>query len=263
MAEPTAAAPPASENVYCRNGGEEQRLDLYLPASPGDRPGLVLCFHGGGYVEGDKRTGFELRRARLLTAFGFVVASVNYRLAPRHAFPAQLEDASCAVAFLRANATRLGIEAKWLGAMGDSAGGHLATMLALLSPSGEIGAVAAFCAPFDLENPEPGTLLAQALPPTFPTAASRRDWSPARHLTSAVPRFLLAHGKQDRFISIAQSVRFAVQLDSLVGEPMLVAVDHADHGLVPSGGAPSPVADTVDRLTIAFFLEESRRAIAD
>ncbi|MBK7665249.1 MAG: alpha/beta hydrolase [Sterolibacteriaceae bacterium] len=253
-----AEAAGAREVSYCTNGGQAQTLDLYAAEAAGPGRGTVIYIHGGGYTEGDKREGFELRRARILTKFGFAVASINYRLAPRRRFPAQLEDAKCAVAWVKANA-----DARWIGLMGDSAGGHLASLIGVLGDTGDVprvGAVAAFYAPLDLAAMEADSLLPQAIQPAMPTEAIRRKWSPLRYVSAGDPPFLLVHGRQDRFVSIAQSVRFAVALEQSGHDPLMAVVENADHGLFPVDGLPAPSPDpaAIDRLFVAFFVGHSK-----
>lgn len=92
-------------------------------------PTLVF-FHGGGWVVGDRDTHDVL--CRMLCAYaGCAVYSVDYRLAPEHRFPAAFDDACAAVRVLAARAVELCIDAKRLAVGGDSAGGGLATAVAL------------------------------------------------------------------------------------------------------------------------------------
>ncbi|MER2263708.1 alpha/beta hydrolase [Methylobacterium oxalidis] len=102
---------------------------LYGPPGAGSapRPGL-LFFHGGGFVAGDLDTHDGICRA-LAAASLCRIVSVAYRLAPEHPFPAAVEDARASLAWVAAQAPRLGIDAGRLAVGGDSAGAGLAAIL--------------------------------------------------------------------------------------------------------------------------------------
>ncbi|HXP73710.1 MAG TPA: alpha/beta hydrolase [Stellaceae bacterium] len=94
-------------------------------------PALVY-FHGGGWVIGDLDTHDGVCRV-LANAAGCAVISVDYRLAPEHKFPAAVDDAVAATEWIAAHAGTLGIDANRLAVGGDSAGGNLAAVVALVA----------------------------------------------------------------------------------------------------------------------------------
>jgi acetyl esterase len=92
-------------------------------------PGILVWYHGGGWVIGDLDTADATART-LATEGGCVVVSVDYRLSPEHAHPAALDDAWAALAWVRANGAELGGDPSRVAVGGDSAGGHLAALTA-------------------------------------------------------------------------------------------------------------------------------------
>jgi acetyl esterase len=102
---------------------------VYASEPGGIRPALVF-FHGGGWVFGNLDTHDAVCRA-LAKESGAVVISVDYRLSPEHKFPAAVDDAQAATIWVAANAERLGIDARRIAVGGDSAGGNMATVVAM------------------------------------------------------------------------------------------------------------------------------------
>ncbi|MET0336065.1 MAG: alpha/beta hydrolase [Rhizobacter sp.] len=104
-------------------------LRVYHPA-PQERRPVIVFFHGGGFVLGDLDTHDGLARA-LTLACGAVVVSVAYPLAPEHKFPAGVDAAYEATAWVARHAAELGADGSRLAVAGDSAGGNLAAVVSL------------------------------------------------------------------------------------------------------------------------------------
>jgi len=118
--------------------GGDLPLRLYRPetadgSDAGDLPALVF-YHGGGWVLGTLDSADDICR-ELAARVGCVVASVDYRLAPEHPFPAALEDASAAAEWVRTHARSFGADPEQIGVAGTSAGGNLAAATALHAES--------------------------------------------------------------------------------------------------------------------------------
>ena len=205
-------------------------VDLYLPPREmGPRP-LILYIHGGGWVGGNTRhagaaADFPAALARL-AAEGFVVASLEYRLAAEARFPAQAHDVRAALRFLKGNAAAYGIDPSRSGIWGGSAGGHLSALAAYscgdaaLDPAGTSAPARSECVDaaviwygvFDfaaLAAGRPGAADGGAASLLGCEGACRAaDYAPASPVTyidRSDPPTLLIHGENDRVVPVAQS----------------------------------------------------------
>ena len=104
---------------------------VYRPSLANDLPALIY-FHGGGFVICNLDTHDRVCRG-LANASGCVVVSVDYRLAPEHKFPAAAEDAYSATRYVAEHAGEFGIDPSRIAVGGDSAGGNLATVVAMMA----------------------------------------------------------------------------------------------------------------------------------
>ncbi len=126
-----AGAPDISVRIYRRFGVGIGR--------PHYRPSAITYFHGGGWVIGNLDT--HDGSCRLLAAVtGCVVVAVDYRLAPEHPFPAAVDDCLAAYEWVHRSHRELGTAPGWVGVMGDSAGGNLAAVVALVGRDGDVPA---------------------------------------------------------------------------------------------------------------------------
>jgi acetyl esterase/lipase len=257
-----------------------QRLDVHLPRSPAAalRP-AVIFFHGGGWTVGDRSQLSPLATDQL--SDGWVVVSVDYRLAPQHPYPAAVQDAKRAVRWLRANADRYGIDPERLVAWGHSAGGHLAAMVGLtagdtgftdpdlpadlLSVTDGVAGWVSMAGISDLDAwrrsphewaaPFTGSFLGcdASLASDEAGACDPEDLAAASPLThvdpSDAPGYVL-HGLTDAVVPVDQAVRLHAALAAAGTDSVLDVVDTGgsavtDH--VPDGG--------VDREALAQWLD--------
>lgn len=108
-------------------------LRIYRPVAGGPGPlPVVMNFHGGGWVSGDPKQS-EWWCAGISAAAGVVVVSVDYRLAPEHPFPVPVEDCFAATRWVAEHGADLDVDGRRLAVMGDSAGGNLAAVVALMA----------------------------------------------------------------------------------------------------------------------------------
>ncbi len=131
-ASPTgdAVRPAQVRDLAIDGRGGALRLRLYLP-EPRASTALLVWLHGGGFVSGGLDSHDAPLRA-LAEAAGCAVVAVEYRLAPAHPYPAAIRDAHAALLWASAHAGELGADPSRLAVGGDSAGGNLATVAAML-----------------------------------------------------------------------------------------------------------------------------------
>ena len=280
-------------------GAEPLLLDVYLPAVEGQtadetaaeansakRFPAIVHFHGGGWRVGERSSlgpvldGLGFSPFRRLTDAGFVVVSADYRLSGTAHFPAQLDDAKAAVRWLRDRAGEFNVDPDRIYAWGDSAGGHLASLVGLATgdttddtdcdtPDG-VAAVAAWYAPADLlrmaeqslpnavaRADDPGSreeLLIGAVLAEAPGKAAAA--SPVSHVTAAAPPFLLVHGTADRFVPAAQSAALAAALEAAGADVELLLIEDADHMWTLPDHSQAAAEKAMDA-TVDFFLRHA------
>jgi len=241
--------------IYGNAGGVPLKMDVYYPKKAEGTVPAVLYVHGGAWTKGSKELGPSMNDVKVLLERGYLVACIDYRLAPQYKFPAQIEDVKCAVRYLRANAAEYGIDSGHIGAMGGSAGGHLVSLLGLSgdqdfnSSGGNAGQSARVQAVIDMYGPSdisvvPGgvdqVLLTQVFGAADRSAAVIRQASPVSYVSADDPPFLIIHGEKDPLVPVGQSELLCAALKE-VGVPVeLLRVKNAGHGLVPSGGLVTP-----------------------
>jgi acetyl esterase/lipase len=115
--------------VYDARFGDATAMDVFLPAGSGTARPAVLFVHGGSW-SGGGRGDFTAAAARLARS-GYVTATIDYRLVPDGAFPGDVQDVACALAFFEAHATDYGLDPARVAIMGYSAGGQLVSLYGL------------------------------------------------------------------------------------------------------------------------------------
>ncbi len=261
-------------NLNYRDGAMKQTvLDLAMPEheSSRARPAIVVI-HGGGWIEGDK-SSFSTPgvptpgNIRDFARQGFVAATINYRLSGDAPYPAALDDCRCAVRWLRANARRFGIDAERIGAWGNSAGGHLALLLAMMpqtrpalgepymAESSRVQAAASDSGPVDLlyqhEHNELRGVVEKFLggAPTSNRGALYREASPVSYVSAKLPPLLLIYGETDEQVSVQRVDAMVADLSRQGARDLtyirLANVGHCPHSLKRIGFLP--------RVVSAFF----------
>jgi acetyl esterase/lipase len=229
-----AQAQPFSVNVrtdvqYVEHDGTKLVGDLYLPAGR-DKSPVIVAAHGGGWQVGSRAS--YRHWGPYLAKHGIGVFAINYRLSKPgvKTFPAAVYDVKAAVQFVRANAAQLGADPERIGLMGDSAGAHLAALVALAGDEplfsteyrnaphaatlSNVKTVIGFYGVYDMQAQRHHDQLARPrdqITEKFigaPPMASRRayfDASPLSYTTTdkrerTGTRFLLIHGTNDDIV---------------------------------------------------------------
>jgi acetyl esterase/lipase len=264
---------------YCRPDGVPLAMDLYIPpvSARTARPAPVALYVHGGGIWGDRKMyGLGATQAnhhgalftplqQRLNARGFVVTSIDYRLPPGTPWPAQIEDAKCAVRFLRAHAADLGIDPGRIGVWGSSFGGLLASLLGLAGPetgfdhgqyseqSSAVQAVVDMFGIVDLNDLDEASLFGQfVLQNAFGSLNEvRRSASPITYVAPGAPPFLILQGSDDPLVRPRQSAHLTQRLHSAGVPASLIEVQGTGHTLDTPNQRPSP--DKLTATVIDFF----------
>lgn len=236
-------------------------LDIAAPRAPAAelRPAIVVI-HGGGWLEGS-RSSFSSRENPPpgniidLAKLGFVAASIDYRMSREAVYPAALHDCRCAVRWLRAHADEYHIDPDRIGAWGNSAGGHLALMLAVTDDSvapepealhadepSRVQCAVSDSGPIDLvhqfHHQQVHTVIEMFLggPPEGARLASYEQASPGRYVSATTPPLLLIYGADDEQVGVETADRFVDELRAAGAEDVsylrLATERHCPHSLL-------------------------------
>jgi acetyl esterase/lipase len=249
---PAPAQAPAevrteTDVVFGKGGGRELKLDLAMPKDGAGPFPAVVCVHGGGWVGGDRKQ--MAATIQVLARRGFVAVTPDYRTAPAHRFPAQLEDCKAAVRWLRANAAKYKVNPDRIGAVGFSAGAHLACLLGVTDKgdglegtggnpdvSSRVQAVVSFFGPTDLTAKwwGPTEEKKNLVPLLGGTLSERpeayRQASPITYAGAGSPPFLFFHGSADMTVPPEQSFDLAAKLRAAGVEARVIPVESEGHG---------------------------------
>jgi acetyl esterase/lipase len=246
------------------------QLDLALPKEGKGPFPCVVCLHGGGWRGGKRQDLTKL--TEFLAGKGFVAATITYRLAPDHRFPAQIEDCKAAVRWLRANAAKYHINPQKIGAVGFSAGGHLASLLGTadkdsglegeggnLDQSSRVQAVVNYFGPTDFTTKTWSAHVKDAfiIPFLGGTMQDKRavyeKASPVTHVSKDDPPFLFFHGDKDSLVGVDQPQILSKKLQEAGVSAKVVVLEGEGHGW---GGE---TLNRTLRQTVEFFEEKLKK----
>ncbi len=249
---PPPAVRATPDLLVAEVGGKELRLDLFVPESATPPP-LVVYIHGGAWVEGSRKN----LPVQWVTEAGFALASISYRYSTEARFPAQIFDVKGAVRWLRAHAAEYGYDARKIGVIGTSAGGHLAVLLGTTGDKpeleGDVGGNAGNSsrvqAIVDFYGPADFMLRSETQPEMTDPPASRvhrllgaapKDDPAQAKLASGAcqvseddPPLLIFHGADDRTVLPDQSQRLHDAYEAAGLDVTLEIVPNAAHDIEP------------------------------
>lgn len=230
------------DQVFKTIGDRELILDVYMPELVDEPLPAIVWISGGGWKQMG-RFGPQ-RISAWLAAHGYAIIGFEYRVSGEAIFPACIEDCKAAVRWVRANAAEHMLDPDRVGCWGDSAGGHLAALLANtpdvdelqregpnLQYSTHVSAAVAIFPPCDLRNMVTARDSVVAL--MGGPIEQRRDAyelaSPAAHVRRDCPPHLLIHGTADEIVPYQQSVDYHARLLDAGVESTLVQVPGVGH----------------------------------
>jgi len=238
---------------YAGDTLKKHQLDIYLPAQTKGPLPLIIWIHGGAWKLNDKYAdmGYMKNTIQSFIESGYALASIDYRHSTTAIFPAQIQDCNQAIEFLYKNAVTYNIDKNKFVLVGFSAGGHLASLLALSGnqkipefyvkskPSFRIKAVLDYYGPSDLllafcmGNPyatdDPVITLLGASPLMRPDISKLA--SPATYVDKNDPPFFIVHGEKDESVAPAQSQLLKSLLDlSNVKNEVIIVKDAPHYG---------------------------------
>jgi acetyl esterase/lipase len=269
---PRLAAGQKATVTYCNH---QQAQITEPPVLHGPTPAVVYV-HGGGWVSGNFDSGGFLigTIGPSLAARGFVVVSLNYRLGPHAQWPDQIEDVKCAVRYLRANAQRLHVYPSEIGAWGESAGGHLVSLLASAGPaagwdvgpypgvSSRVESVVDMAGPSDLltmGDQGDAVLVAQEFRRLLGAVATpdldaqlKAD-SPVTYVKAGDPPFLIVQSTNDTVVYPQQALELAWDLAANGVPHRIVMVRGGGHSFDDPGA--SLTETQITNLIVKYFLQ--------
>jgi acetyl esterase/lipase len=203
--------------TYAEHEGISLKLNIFRPADDRVYP-VLLNVHGGGWCSGQREANLDH-----CACHGYVVADIEYRLAPAHPYPAACDDVRAAAQWLLAHAGEYGGDATRLGAIGFSAGGHLVAMLAT-EPNTPLKCTVCWGNPTDMFR-EPVTYPYRGYAWAFMSACPNEQpdlytaASPAARLTAQTPPILHLHGDADAVVPVHHAHLLA-EAAARVGAPV-------------------------------------------
>jgi alpha-L-fucosidase 2 len=262
----SASTRSAPRNVeYSKAAGVPLYLDAVIPEGDGPFPAAIIV-HGGGWVRGDRRVDVAPLFAPLEAA-GIASFSIDYRLAADVTqFGVAIDDVKNAILFVRSHAAEYRIDPDRISLVGESAGGQLAAMAALVpAPGAQVNSVVAMYAPTDLVSlANSSGLIPTQIRNSFRGTPFEKfilarlgQLSPIQNISTGAPPFLLIHGTSDPLVPFSQSTAMCDRLQAAGARCKLVPVEGAGHGMRWWEGSASRAGKSYKVEIVRWLKEQS------
>ena len=250
---------------YAHVGDQDLKLDLVRPKQGNGPFPVIVVIHGGAWRAGDKAQHRDLLDR--FASHGYVAVSPQYRFCPKEIFPAQVLDVKAAVRWLKTHAAEYQIDPARIGAMGFSAGGHLALMLGLTdaddgldrdvpadAPTTQVQAVVNYFGPTDLAANDIPAISRPLLRDFLGGSAEEKpelaqQASPLKYVTSDDPPVLTFQGTRDPLVPYSQALKLADAITSVQGKGRVELLLGGGHG----NDWGTPEIERTFEQTLAFF----------
>jgi acetyl esterase/lipase len=252
-------------NIPYAGLSNSQKLDIYLPEQGNGPFPVIVSIHGGAFMGCDKG---DVQVMPMLEGVnkGFAVISINYRLSGEAKFPALVQDGKAAIRWIRGNAEKYGFDPRKIVAWGGSAGGYLASMLAVSADntyledltqgyaeySSNVQAAVIWYAPTNFLKMDEHLMQSGLTPPPEQSHNGEnspeslllgekitkipervKEANPETYITENIPPMLLQHGRKDPVVPVQQSIEFFEKLNQKAGARKIILeifeeAEHAD-----------------------------------
>ena len=239
--------------IYSTASNTDLKLDLYQPKDRSKPLPVLVLFHGGGWVAGQKeRNTFQLLP---YLSMGWAVVNVEYRMARNALAPAAVEDCRCALRWVASRAKEFNFDISKIVLTGGSAGGHLALITGMLPPNSvfdrqcptsenirwnagtepqlNVAAIVNWFGITDVEELIDGPNAKHYAIEWFGSMTNRKELahqlSPISYVRSGLPPIITIHGDEDDIVPYTQAVRLHAALDNAGVPNKLVTIHGAKH----------------------------------
>lgn len=218
-----------------------QKLDIYLPDNLMDKHPVIIAIHGGAFMMGDK-ADIQLKAPLEGVKRNYAVVSLNYRLSGEAIFPAQINDITKAIIFVKENAKTYHLDSNKIALWGGSAGGNLSALAGTLCSKQDtlnklicnVQAVVDWFGPINFLTMDQQFLKSGKAEPSHSASNSPESQylgatithiqsivtqaNPETYISPQTPPFFIQHGDEDPLVPLEQSIEFSHKLINVIGD---------------------------------------------